>query len=537
MNRSVLLVICDFLILTLLSFVQFDATTTESAVEPVPAPAAGVSAPAMSNMLATLQTALELERSQREALTNALAETSAELTERLRLLSERESALTNAQKRLEQAEEDASRLAEERARLDRARAEASSAVRELQVAFETTRRGAESLAERLTDSTREAASAKAKLQQMEDELNRRREEAQAMQEQIKELDATQESLKEERSKLTTELRVTEVQATVARQEVTNLTQQLVTTGAEKAVLMQTTARLATNVSTLTGQLATNVTSLAQQSTAIREKIERQAEESTAIREKIERQAETSTAIREQIERQTRLPANLVYADYLTNRVRTEMSGITRGGLGQEVVRRREGSSVLVRSGGQVFAILHLEQTPLRLWPVDAPWTGFTAELIRGEKRVRMGSFGLSGKDPRVAMIPVDEATVAALGVKVYEVAKDPAQFADAVIIGGEESYYGETAFRLAAETPGYVQMERSTFRRLLGEFAPRRGDLAFSKTGEILGLLVNGDQCLILDSLAPLPAFRCGERQDAGSNGTIIRSAQGILDRLPSPLR
>lgn len=98
-------------------------------------------------------------------------------------------------------------------------------------------------------------------------------------------------------------------------------------------------------------------------------------------------------------------------------------------------------------------------------------------------------------------------------------------------------YYGETAFRLAPETPGYVQMERSTFRRLLGEFAPRRGDLAFSKTGEILGLLVNGDQCLILDALSALPAFRCGERQDSGSNGTIIRSAQGILDRLPSPLR
>ncbi|MBL9127508.1 MAG: hypothetical protein JNL97_07675, partial [Verrucomicrobiales bacterium] len=45
MNRSVLLVICDFLILTLLSFVQFDATTTESGAEPGPAPAAASSTP------------------------------------------------------------------------------------------------------------------------------------------------------------------------------------------------------------------------------------------------------------------------------------------------------------------------------------------------------------------------------------------------------------------------------------------------------------------------------------------------------------
>ena len=533
MNRSVLLVICDFLILTLLSFVQFDATTTESGAEPGPAAASvaaatasGVSAPAMSNMLATLQTALELERSQREALTNQLAATSAELAERLRLLSERESALGNVQKRLEKSETDAQKLADERARLDRARAEAAAAVRELQRAFETTRRGADSLQERLVDTTREAAAAKARLQLMEEEMNRKREEAQAMQQQIRELDATQDALREEKSKLTTELKLTEAEASVARQEVTNLTQQLVTTGMEKAELLQTTARLATNVTTLT-----------EEHSAIREKITRQTEEASAIRETITRQTEEASAIRETIEKQTRLPANLVYADYLTNRVRTEMSGTTRGALGQEVVRRRESSSVLVRIDGKVWALLHLEQTPLRLWPLEAPWTGFSVELIRGDTRVGMPRFGLLGRDPRVALVPVDEATVTALGARVYEVARDPAQFPDAVVIGGEESYYGESAFRLSAAGGGYVQMERSTFRRLLGDFAPRRGDLAFTKTGELLGILVNGDQCLILDSATLVGAFPSGERVDPGPNGGVVRAAHAVLEKLPAALR
>lgn len=498
MNRSVLLVICDFLILTLLSFVQFDATTTESATESTPAPAPGVSAPAMSNMLATLQSALELERAQREALTNALAASSAELSERLRLLAERESALTNVQRRLEKSEMDALRLAEERARLDRARAEASAAVRELQVAFETTRRSADSLQDRLSDTTREAAAAKARLQTMEEEMVRKREETQAMQQQIRELDATQDTLKEEKFKLTTELRLTEAEATVARKEVTNLTQQLVTTGVEKAELIQTAARLATNVTTL---------------------------------------SEQSTAIREQIERQTRLPANLIYADYLTNRVRTEMTGTTRGALGQEVVRKREASSVFVRVGDQVYAVLHLEQTPLRLWPVDLPWFAFSGELKRGDKQVLAAQFSLLKRDPRVALIPVDAATPSSMGARVYEVVKDPAQFSDAVVIGGEESYYGESAFRLNPDNPGYVQMERSSFRRLFGEFAPRRGDLAFTKTGELLGILVNSDQCLLLDASDLLPAFRCGERSDPGPNAAVIRTALSTLDRMPSGLR
>ncbi len=505
MNRSVLLVICDFLILTLLSFVQFDATTTEGVAEPAPTPAAGVSAPAMSNMLATLQSALELERMQRDALTNALAASSAELAERLRLLSERESALTNAQVKLEKSELDAQRLAEERARLDRARAEAAAAVRELQVAFETTRRSADSLQDRLSDTTREAAAAKARLQTMEEEMVHKREEAQAMQQQIRQLDATRENLNAEKYKLTTELRLTEAEATVARRDVTNLTQQLVTTGVEKRELIQTAARLATNVTTLT-------------------------QESTAIREQ-------STAIREQIERQIRLPANQIYADYLTNRVRTEMSGTTRGALGQEVVRRREALSVLVRIGGRVYAVLHLEQTPLRLWPTDAPWTAFSGVLLHGDQRVAAREFALLNRDPRVALIPVDAATVSTLGARVYDVAKDPAQFSDAVVIGGEESYYGESNFRLNPENLGYVQMERSTFRRWMGDFSPRRGDLAFTKTGELLGILVNGDQCLVLESAVMLPAFPCGDPLNPAPNTAVVRSAQAILDRMPSGLR
>jgi hypothetical protein len=137
---------------------------------------------------------------------------------------------------------------------------------------------------------------------------------------------------------------------VARRDVTNLTQQLVSTGVEKAQLLQTAAVLATNVGALSGQLATNVVALSEQ-----------------LATNVVALSEQSTAIREQIERQVRLPANLIYADYLSNRIHVVMSGTTRGGLGQEVVRRSDAGTVLVRQGARVFAVLHLESTPLRLW--------------------------------------------------------------------------------------------------------------------------------------------------------------------------
>lgn len=498
MNRSILLVICDFLILTLLSFVQFDSPTPAESTPAAEVGAAAVSAPAMSNMVAVLASALELERQQREALTNALAATSSELQERLRLLAERERHLTNVQQRLAQSESEARRLAEERARLEQARNEASASAQALQLAFETTRKTTDSLQERLSDTTREAAEAKVRLEMMEKELNRRQEEAREMQQRIVRLDESREALRVEKHQLELNLRQTEAEARVVRTQVTNLNQQLSTVAEEKAQLAQTTAHLATNVGSLARQ---------------------------------------STAIQEQIERQIRLPANTIYGDFLSNRVEWAMTGVTRGALGQEVRRDRSGGTVLVRIGGDLFAVVHLDSTPLKIWPPEAPWTGFAAGISRGDSRVAADGFSLVKTDPRVALIPVPATQAAALGARVYDVATDPAQFAEAVVVGADERYYGESAYRLSAQSPGYLEMERSTFRRLLGEFAPKRGDLALTRTGLVLGILVSGDRCLLLDGVTTLPAFRCGTGLDPAENSRILRTAFAILERMPAHLR
>lgn len=525
MNRSVLLVICDFFILTLLSFVKFDSTAPEGP-PPSAEPIRQVAAPALSNMVATLETALELERQQRDNLTNALAEASAELAQRLRLLAQREESLTEAQRRLATSEAEARRLAEERAKLEKAQGEASASVRELQQAFETARETTGSLQSALTNSVREAADAKARLAMMEQELQRRREESQAMQDRLQQVDQARERLREEKQQLALELTQTATEAKVVRESVTNLSQQLAQASVEKVKLIQTAAVLATNVG-----------AIAEQSSAIQSNVTAIAEQSTALKANVSSLAEQSTAIKEQMDRQTRLPANTIYATYLTNRVRVETVGTTRGGLGQEVNRRKEATTVLVRMGGRVYAVLHVEETALRIWPPDAPWTALGVGLGTAQRPVDAPEFTLARRDPRVVAVPLDDAMVASLGAQVFEVATDPAQFAEAVVIGAGEAYYGECAFRLNPENAGYLQMERSTIRRLLGEFSPRRGDLAFSKTGAFLGILVNGDQCLGFDRLELLPPFRTGATQDVAWNTALLKTAQSTLERLPAALR
>ncbi len=524
MNRSVLLVICDFLILTLLSFVRFDSpapTAPES-----PNLSQGASAPAMSNMVTTLEQALEAERERREVLTNALAAQNAALSQRMRLLEEKEENLTNLQRQLTQAERDARRLAEERTRLEKSHADAMASVQSLSKAFELAQHSTDSLQEQLTDTTREATEAKTRLQTMEDELKNRREEAREMQLRLDKLAEAKDSLADQKNQLAVELRQTEVEARMARGQVSNLNAQLSSATQEKAQLIVTASQLATNVGTLS-----------EQSTAIRQQVARQAQEASAIRQQVARQTEQSTAIRQQIERQTRLPANTIYGDFLSNRVDVILTATTRGAFGQEVVRKRHPATVFVRDGARVFAVLHVDSTPLKIWPPEAPWTGFTAELRHDSRASSVGQFALLRRDPRVVLFPVDPSVPATLGVRVFEAAHDPSEFAEAVVIGGEEAYYGESSYRLGPQNPGYVEMERSTFRRLFGEFAPRRGDLAFSRTGRFLGILVSGDRCLLLNELETLPPFHCGEGLDAAANSEILKRAQVTLERMPYALK
>ena len=113
-------------------------------------------------------------------------------------------------------------------------------------------------------------------------------------------------------------------------------------------------------------------------------------------------------------------------------------------------------------------------------------------------------------------MPVDALQVAALGVKVYPLAKDPFKFPTAVLIGGKKGY-GEVGFKLDPAQPGYVRVDNRFFKRLFGDFAPSRGDLVFSHTGELLGIMVNNDYCAVIKDFTAAAEIRTGD--DLGSEG------------------
>jgi hypothetical protein len=113
-------------------------------------------------------------------------------------------------------------------------------------------------------------------------------------------------------------------------------------------------------------------------------------------------------------------------------------------------------------------------------------------------------------DPRVVLMPVTEAQARELGSKVYRTSVDPYKFQDAVVVGAREGYYGECKFQIDLTTPRYVKMDRNSLKGLFGKFNPSRGDLVFSKTGELLGIMANSTYCMMIHNFDVMTTFQFG---------------------------
>jgi hypothetical protein len=105
------------------------------------------------------------------------------------------------------------------------------------------------------------------------------------------------------------------------------------------------------------------------------------------------------------------------------------------------------------------------------------------------------------------------------------------------LIGGEESYYGECKFQIDVSTPGYVRLDRSVLRGLFGKFNPSRGDLVFSKNGELLGVMANGGYCIMLQNFDSAARLRLSPDVRDQHTGATLSMLYSVVSSMPFKLQ
>ena len=81
------------------------------------------------------------------------------------------------------------------------------------------------------------------------------------------------------------------------------------------------------------------------------------------------------------------------------------------------------------------------------------------------------------------------------------------------------------------------RMQRERFSWLVGKFAPSSGDLVFTKGGELLGLMVNKEYCLLLTEFTPAYHVQTGIGIGDQRTGVLLSQLYGQVARMPSKLQ
>jgi X-X-X-Leu-X-X-Gly heptad repeat protein len=462
MNKTLLLIMCDFMLLNLLALTRWEKAEPSHTQLETAAPRSAANAPAINaDMVELMRVSLEDEKASREQLAAQLSTTQGSLSER---------------------EKNLAALQQQKGQLESTLTATQASTRELE--------------QRYTASAQEASMSKEQLAKLQRELEERRAEAERQKAELARMERQNAEARQRIENLNIKVGVAEQQVGLLTQNLTEAKQQVEVERLERVKVQEQTTQLTQGV----GQLA-----------------------------------EKSGELSQEIRSNRPINTNLIFAEFLANRVSTKLTA-RRPGIFSETVKDKEAQTVLVSDGDRVYALMHLSDTPFTLTESPTDYAQVTGQLTHGAFNAPVVELQFLRLDPRVVVAPIDSSLAALMGAKIYQLAKEPFKFPDAVLVRADDGRYGETPFRIDASNSSYVKLDNRIVTRLFGEIAPKRGDLVFSKTGEIIGIMVNSDYCAVLGNFTAAYTMKTGDNPEPRTS-VILSDVFTRWQRLPSKLQ
>lgn len=458
MNKTLLLIMCDFMLLNLLALTRWEKAEPQHTQLESAAPRSAVNAPAVNaDMVELMRISLEDEKTSRDKLASQLSSTQGTLTEKEKSLLA---------------------LQQQKGQLENTLTATQASTKELE--------------KRYTASAQEASMSKEELAKLQRELAERKADAERQKADLARMERQNADALQNIQNLNVKVRVAEQETQMLNQNLTEAKQQVEVERLERFRVQEQTTQLTQGV----GQLA-------------------------------EKSGELSREIRDN----RPVNSNTLFSEFLANRVQSKVT-TRRPGLFSPTVKDKDTQTVLVSDGKKIYALMHISDTPLAVSEVPIDYDQVNGALSHGLASAPISELDFLRLDPHLVVVPVDQSMAVLLGAKIYQLAKDPFKFPDAVLVRADDGRYGETPFRIDASNPNYVKLDNRIVTRLFGEISPKRGDLVFSKTGEIIGMMVNNNFCAILGDFSAAYTLKTGDNPDPKTS-VILSDIYTRIQRLP----
>jgi hypothetical protein len=527
MNKTLMLVICDFLLLSMLALARFDPPEVkpEATLD-----ATASSATAEAELIELLEESLASELTSRENLNDDLAETREDLQTKARELAEREAALESTQQTLVQKSAEADELAKTKAEIEaqqklltEEKAQVEADRTQLAERFETTRTQLETanservqLATTLGQLKEESSVAKERLSQTEEELI-------AREIALAEREAALKTAEEEKRRLAAES--------------ADLNQKLVVAQAERRLLEQNLSQEQTEKQALqvekeaafarADRLGENVSELGRGVNQLGEGVNQLGEGVSTIQA-------ASDNIQKEIAASRPQTMSEIFTRFQKNRATIQFTSIEKTAFGGSTQRSYESKSILIKdTEGTNYLVTHTNDTPFAFSKNPDSVLSISLQVSVAGRNMTVNQVGFLGTDPRLLFIPLPAQIVAGSGLEVFPLALQPERWEEAVLVKNDESNFGSAGFRRLTSSDRFLKMERPALGQLFSDFASSRGDLAFTKNGQFIGALTDTNHAVVINGFLAAGIVNIGSSYNAADHATTIDRLKDRVRTLP----
>ena len=188
----------------------------------------------------------------------------------------------------------------------------------------------------------------------------------------------------------------------------------------------------------------------------------------------------------------------------------------------------------------VYALAHTSETPFKLDEKSSGLRSAQGSVSAGNGALQpLPQVRFLENDPRVVLFPIgpaDSPKVKAVGIKPYKLASNPFKFPKAFIMSKNGRKYGEMDFKIDPANPGYVKVDRIFFN-FGGRFYPAKGDLVFSQTGDLIGIMTSNKYCHIIRNTNPAYGITFGSELNARAIALGLSRMKSIINAKPFALQ
>ena len=318
--------------------------------------------------------------------------------------------------------------------------------------------------------------------------------------------------------------------------------------AVKAARVETqAARAQTEVARTAATTARTQTAKAEQNlaVAVRENTDLKATVENERTDKIIAQ-KAAEELREEILKEVKdkpINANTMATLYLMNQVSLNLQAkrsLLGGSYNAPTVLLETVENVAGKKTRYVYALAHASETPFKLNEKSLGMRSATGSVSAGKGAPQtLPQVRFLADDPRMVLFPIgpaDSPKVKAVGVKPYKLASKPFKYPKAFIMSKNGRKFGEMDFKIDPANPGYVKVDRIFFN-FGGRFNPAKGDLVFSQTGDLIGIMTSNKFCRVIQNTTPAYGITFGPELNARAIALGLSRMKSIVNAKPFALQ